>query len=90
MSATGPESFVDTTQGQVAPGMPERPEGKQAEQEARKQVRQEATKRERRELRKRERRKQKLEEREHAERTQMLEALGIPTGDTSASADPPE
>ena len=87
MSATGPASFADTTQEQGAPGMPERPEGKQAEREARKQARKEATKRQRRELKKRERRRQKLEEREQAERAQMLEALGIPTGDASASTD---
>jgi hypothetical protein len=71
MSATGPEPFAATMQGQ--------PEAKQPEREARKQARQE--------VKKRERRKKKLEEREHAERAQMLEALGIPTGDALASTD---
>ena len=79
MSATGPEPFAGTTQGQ--------PEAKQPEREVRKQARQEARKQARQEVKKRERRKKKLEEREHAERAQMLEALGIPTGDASASTD---
>jgi hypothetical protein len=83
MSATGPESFAGTTQGQG----PEQPEGKQPEREARKQARKEAKKQERREVKKRERRKKELEEREHGERAQVLEALGIPTGDASASMD---
>src|SRR5687767_10672666 len=68
MSATGPASFADTTEGQGAAKMPEQQEAKQLEREARKQARKEARKQERREVRKQERQKAQTEEREHAER----------------------
>jgi hypothetical protein len=87
MSATGPEPFAGTTQGQPEAKQTEREARKQERQEARKQQRQEARKQERQEARRRERRKAKTEEREHAERAQVLQALGVPTGDSSASTD---
>jgi tellurite resistance protein len=79
MSATGPEPFAGTTQGQ--------PEAKQPEREARKQERQEARKQQRKEAKKRERLKAETEEREHAERAQVLAALGVDTADSSGSTD---
>jgi hypothetical protein len=87
MRATGPTLFAGTTEGQGAAKMPEQQEAKQLEREARKQERKEARKQERREVRKQERQKAKTEEQEHAERAQVLAALGVDTADSSGSTD---
>jgi hypothetical protein len=67
--------------------MAERHETRLTEQEARKEARKATRKQERREVKKRARKKTEAEQREHAERAQLLRALGIDPGDSSASTE---